>query len=355
MSDWSAIQGDALETMRGMESATVSLVVADPPYFRVADEDWDHRWKDESAYLSWIGELCDEWRRLLRPNGSLYCFCSPAMAWHVEGEIRRRFDVLNSIIWEKGQSPPRKCSPGDLRKYFPFSERVIFAEQRGGESWAKGESEWQGKCDELRGQVFEPLRAYLDGERIAAGIGKRKCNEACGFSVSCDGMASRHYFSRLQWCLPTAAHYAKLQVLFNQGNGNSHLSRDYEHLRRDYEDKREEYEHLRAKYESLRRPFNLTTHRNATDCWEFRSAKAKRERHPCEKPLAMAEHIVCASSRQGYLLLDPFCGSGVFGEAAVKHGRRYAGIDESAEWVARTKARIETHQPTLFPAMEATR
>ena len=54
-------------------------------------------------------------------------------------------------------------------------------------------------------------------------------------------------------------------------------------------------------------------------------------RHPTQKPIALLDRIVSASSRPGDLVLDPFNGSGTTGVVAQKHGRNYLGIvlDES--------------------------
>ncbi len=49
--------------------------------------------------------------------------------------------------------------------------------------------------------------------------------------------------------------------------------------------------------------------------------------YPTQKPLALLERIVKASSNPGDLVLDPFCGCGTAVEAAQKLGRRWIGID----------------------------
>lgn len=49
--------------------------------------------------------------------------------------------------------------------------------------------------------------------------------------------------------------------------------------------------------------------------------------YPTQKPLALLERIVLASSNQGDVVLDPFCGSGTTLVAAHKHGRKAIGID----------------------------
>lgn len=50
-------------------------------------------------------------------------------------------------------------------------------------------------------------------------------------------------------------------------------------------------------------------------------------KHPTQKPEALLERIVRASSNPRDLVLDPFCGSGTTGVACARHGRRFVGFD----------------------------
>jgi adenine-specific DNA-methyltransferase len=59
--------------MRNLPDASVDAVVTDPPYYRVKDEDWDRQWDDPSAFLAWLNQVAEQWQRVLKPNGSLYC------------------------------------------------------------------------------------------------------------------------------------------------------------------------------------------------------------------------------------------------------------------------------------------
>jgi hypothetical protein len=51
-------------------------------------------------------------------------------------------------------------------------------------------------------------------------------------------------------------------------------------------------------------------------------------------------HSVLLASAPGGLVVDPFCGSGTTGQAAIAHGRRFLGIDESADYVAMARRRL---------------
>jgi len=63
-------------------------------------------------------------------------------------------------------------------------------------------------------------------------------------------------------------------------------------------------------------------------------------KHPTQKPLALLERIVAASTAQGDLVLDPFCGSGTTGVAAIAQGRRFIGIDSDPDCIALTQRRL---------------
>ena len=64
-----------------------------------------------------------------------------------------------------------------------------------------------------------------------------------------------------------------------------------------------------------------------TDISQLRGATAERLGYPTQKPLALLERIVSASSTPGDVVLDPFCGCGTTIVAAHKLGRQWIGVD----------------------------
>ena len=56
-------------------------------------------------------------------------------------------------------------------------------------------------------------------------------------------------------------------------------------------------------------------------------------RHPTQKPLYLLERIIQASTSEGDIVLDPFCGSSTTGIAAKRLGRKYIGIDNVEEYI----------------------
>ena len=324
--------GDCIEVMKTLPNCSVDAVVTDPPYYRVKDEEWDRQWDDPAAFLTWLDQVAEQWQRLLKPNGSLYCFASPQMAAHVETLLGQRFQVLNSIRWTKAQGWHEKAEKEALRSYLSPWEAVIFAEQFGADGAAMAGSGYNGACDELRGFVFEPLRLYLDGEREAAGFTVRQVAEAFQLksgSRTVTGMAG-HWFSSVQWTLPTADNYTWLQDLFNG-----------EHLRREYED-------LRREYEDLRRPFSVNRFDPFTDVWTFSTVKPRPGKHPCEKPQALLRHIIKASTRPCAVVLDSFAGSGATGQACLALGREFIGIERCTHWHRVASRSLQFIQPSLL-------
>ncbi len=56
-------------------------------------------------------------------------------------------------------------------------------------------------------------------------------------------------------------------------------------------------------------------------------------KHPTQKPTALLERIVLASTKPGDIVLDPFTGSSTTGLAATKSGRKFIGIDTEKEYL----------------------
>jgi site-specific DNA-methyltransferase (adenine-specific) len=333
------ICGDCLEVLPCLPESSVDLIATDPPYYRVKDLPWDRQWDSPAAFVEWIGKLCEQWQRVLKPNGSLYVFASPKMAARVECEVGRWFEVLNRVRWIKEAGWHQKADKAVIRSYLSPWEEIIFAEQFGADSSAKGEAGYIAVCNDLRGFVFEPLRAYLDGERRLAGVSFEQVRGAVGCAPG-SGLPS-HWFTQSQWMLPTEQNYLRLRALFNECSSGQHLRREYEDLRREYED-------LRREYEDLRRPFAVTADVPYTDVWNFPTVSAYPGKHPCEKPLAMMEHIIRTSSREGATVLDCFMGSGVTGEAARNLGREFIGIELDEHYCEIAAARIRHAQPAQF-------
>ena len=86
--------------------------------------------------------------------------------------------------------------------------------------------------------------------------------------------------------------------------------------------------------------------KQAKDVWESSLTKPSEKKcgkHPTQKPLAIIEKIILASTDDGDLILDPFNGSGTTGIAALRLNRKYIGIDLDKEYLDLTIKRKEEY------------
>jgi DNA modification methylase len=59
---------DCLDLLRSLPNESVDMVLVDPPYFEIVNNDWDNQWENEDAYLDWCREWTTECHRILKPN-----------------------------------------------------------------------------------------------------------------------------------------------------------------------------------------------------------------------------------------------------------------------------------------------
>ena len=67
----------------------------------------------------------------------------------------------------------------------------------------------------------------------------------------------------------------------------------------------------------------------------------RQNTHPTTKPIVVYNYLITLFSKEGDIILDPFCGSGVTPIACVLTNRRYIGIDISEEYCKIAEARVE--------------
>lgn len=85
-----------------------------------------------------------------------------------------------------------------------------------------------------------------------------------------------------------------------------------------------------------------------TDIAPLQSSSAERLGYPTQKPEALLERIITASSNPGDTVLDPFCGCGTAIAVAERLGRHWVGIDITHLAIAAIKHRMKT----AFPGVE---
>jgi hypothetical protein len=86
-----------------------------------------------------------------------------------------------------------------------------------------------------------------------------------------------------------------------------------------------------------------------TDIESLKSWMSERLGYPTQKPEALLERIVCASSKEGDVILDPFCGCGTTIQVAQKLNRRWIGIDITHLAIGLIKTRLASSFENSVP------
>jgi adenine-specific DNA-methyltransferase len=306
-------RGDSLSLLRRLPDASVSLVLADPPYHstKKANIYGDKAFAEDDEYLAWMRAYGAEWKRILRPNGAAYVFAATTMAARLEVVLREYLQPLNHITWTKPNDPgfdgwKGKMSKEALRRWYPHSERVLFLEQA---------TEGGGRRSTL-GQ-------FLRTTRLQAGLSAHDLTELTGEygAINHGGAISNWETGRN---IPSRAQYAGVCTVL-EGTGKIPPM---------------------PAYEDVVRPFNVSADLEFTDVWTFPSVRPYEGKHPAEKPQDLLRHAIEASTYPGDIVLDCFAGSGSTALAALATGRRTVALEIDTAWTQFIADRVLAHRRT---------
>jgi DNA modification methylase len=98
-------EGDVLTELHNVDDASCQLIVADPPYFQVLDQEWDQQWQSPDDYLTWA----QAWIRLagtkLKDDGIFYIFGQLGKrehTWlHLCSLATKIWQFHDMIIWDR--------------------------------------------------------------------------------------------------------------------------------------------------------------------------------------------------------------------------------------------------------------
>jgi site-specific DNA-methyltransferase (adenine-specific) len=108
-----------------------------------------------------------------------------------------------------------------------------------------------------------------------------------------------------------------------------------------------------SKSRSSRHTFNYTLINSPnpegqlSSVWHIPTIPSREKRqgyHPTQKPLKLLRRALLASSGEGDLVFDPFCGSGTTGVAAKESGCFFVGAEIAAEFCELAERRIQAAQ-----------
>jgi DNA modification methylase len=100
------------------------------------------------------------------------------------------------------------------------------------------------------------------------------------------------------------------------------------------------------RWDAMERTQQCLTLRNKRTVWTVAPANFA-EAHFAVFPPALIEPCILAGSPEGGTVLDPFSGSGTTGVVALRHGRRYIGIELNPQYVEMARQRIANDAPLL--------
>ena len=326
--------GDCIEVLEEL-SGPFNLLVADPPYsFVKKNETWDQCSHAELETI--LRKLFELIKPKMKNNGALYCFCWPYFSARMQYIMADYFNVLNEIVWMKRRMSGAQCgqqakaSLEKLRKYFPETERIVFADIYESDKKSFSDS-YQLWCE-----IMQPLISYFNEAKRQIGLSvdviKEKMFQLTGKRYT----SAHHAFNRIDWRFPTLEQYSAMEKFMPM-------------LRDQYYNLRGQYNNLLDQYNNLRRA-HYPQRNNFTDLWIYSPAPigSKHRLHSCQKPLNMIVDMINTSSRPGDIVLDPFAGSGTTGVAAIKTGRQAILIEREEKYCEIAAKRIEQESIDFF-------
>ena len=338
--------GDNLAFLRGMNSETVHLIATDPPFNKNRDfhatpdslakgarfsdrwswerdvheewtdsiiDDWAAVWEiiiaaraaygdDMGAFLCWLGVRLMEMRRVLRPDGSIYLHCDQTASHYIKSmmdAIFGRKNFRNEIVWKRYLSTG-KGSQHSSKTWGVMSDSILFyaksAQARVRPFREPSDSEVLQKFP----KVDEQGRRYNTATPLfcskSMGARPNLCYEWRGY-------VNPH---------PSGWRLSKERLEEEYQKGNVVIYPDGKLERRKYES---DYDGVPVG--SLWIEPELTLASNSKE----------RTGYPTQKPCDLYERIVKASSNEGDIVLDPFCGCATTPIAAERLKRQWVGMD----------------------------
>lgn len=268
---------DCVSGMREkIDDESVDLVIADPPYFKVASETWDYAWRTEEDYLAWSKTWIEETARVLRKGGSFYLF--------------GYFRMLSRLL------PTLEASGLELRQQIILNKGIQAVSGRA----TKGYKMFPNVTESILFLYKDPkpfVREFLKQRQRELGLSAKEINEKLGVKSNGGGMWSIYTGENVCKQLPTAEYWDKLQTI---------LSFD-------------------LPYGRIAQTYNILM--GLTDVWDDIDFYSEKRYHPTQKPQVLLDRLILASSNEGDVVLDPFMGGGSTAVSCVSNKRSYLGFE----------------------------
>jgi len=286
---------------------------------------------DMMAYITMMSQRIVELHRVLKSTGSLYLHCDPTASHYLKLLLDSVFgpaNFRNEIIWR------RTGSHGKARRYAPIHDVILYYSKSNQYKWKFPKKPY------MKGHVEEYFvedgmgwhTNYYGNVLTGSGIRNGESGKPWkGFDPTAKG---RH------WAIPGVlledidedwsglGQHEKLDRLFELGRIKIKSGQAwpmYEHYLRP-EDGQAVPDIFSFQPYSEGTVFGTTQGIDAEVRW-LSPKDQERLGYPTQKPLALLERLIQASTDEGEIVLDPFCGCGTTVVAAEGLKRKWIGID----------------------------
>jgi site-specific DNA-methyltransferase (adenine-specific) len=244
-----------------------------------------------TAYLAMMSIRLIELDRVLKGSGSIYLHCDPTSSHYLKIIMDAVFDpknFINEVVWK------RTSSHNDSKRFGRIHDTLLVY---GGSP----SRTFNVLKRELDLSYIDKVYTRIDGEGRRYRLDNISAPGGRGPVYEWHGVTQAWRYTR-----------ANMEALYNAGRIKT-------------------YPDGRAMINAYVRYLDESEGQPIQDWWDdigVIAAPAKeRLGYPTQKPLALLERIVRASSNPGDIVLDPFCGCGTAVHAAQKLGRQWIGID----------------------------
>lgn len=270
------------------------------------------------AYLVMMTARLLELHRILKPTGSLYLHCDPTASHYLKILLDSIFDPRNfraEIIWKR--SSAHSDAKQGARQPGRIHDVIFFYSKS--DQWL-----WNASYTEYDPQYIKSSYRHIEEET------GRRFKSTDLTAAKPGGDTSYEWKGRK----PAEGRY----WAYSKAN-----MEQFEKENRLY--------YTRSGLPRLKQYFDEMPGISLQDVWTdippIGAQARERLGYPTQKPLALLERILQASSNPGDVVLDPFCGCGTTVAAAQKLGRRWIGIDITHLSIALMKYRLREMFPEV--------
>ncbi|MBF0318173.1 MAG: restriction endonuclease [Nitrospirae bacterium] len=259
---------------------------------------------DMMAYLTMMCIRLVELRRVLKDTGSIYLHCDPTASHYLKilmDAIFGKNNFRNELIWK------RTSGHSDAKRFGNIHDIILFYAKDDNSKWQQIYQEYDKSYTEQYYRYSDPDgRKWMSDNLGAAGL------LGGGYTYEWKGI------TRLWRCpIETMERLDNEGKIFYTKNGIPRFKRYLDESK------------------------GLSCQDMWTDIEALRSWHAERLGYPTQKPIALLERIISASSNEGDVVLDPFCGCGTTVTAAQKLNRQWIGIDVTHLAINLIKGRLK--------------